>query len=202
MTKIDKNFIDLLVKTVRIEEYMESEYDSYFIYNRTTNWGNTNCPMPYHADSSPSFGVNTNDNLYNCFGCGAKGNVINLVQAVEGLTFVETIQKLANFANIDIELVNLDIKTLIRDLNNSINRYFELENTSRYPGGLSEVGFLIAFSHRTKKYLRKNNFDEKDMQWIDSVYQDLENKINSNDFKGINDLWKKLSDMMRSKHHA
>ena len=202
MTKIDKSFIEHLVKTVNIDEYMESEYDSNFISNSHSNWANTNCPMPYHDDSSPSFGVNSKDNLYHCFGCGAKGNVINLVQNVEGLTFVETIQKLSNFANIEIELVNLDLKTIIRELNNSINKYFELENSSRYPGGLSEVGFLIAFSHRTKKHLKKSNYDKKEMLLIDNLYQDIEKKIIEEDFKGIHNIWKNLNKIIKDRANA
>src|SRR6187397_1882702 len=35
---------------------------------------------PFHADNSPSFAVNAGTNVYYCFGCGAKGDVVTYVQ--------------------------------------------------------------------------------------------------------------------------
>ena len=93
-TKITRNFIDNLVKSIDIMEFMESAYDSDFIISKNSDWANTRCPMPDHDDGNPSFGVNTKSNTYNCFGCGATGDLIKLVQDVEGFNFVESIQKL------------------------------------------------------------------------------------------------------------
>lgn len=177
---------------------MESEFDSDFIYSKN-GWANTNCPMPNHDDSSPSFGVNTTDNKYNCFGCGQTGDIIKLVQQVEGLNFVEAIQRLSDYAGIDVEIVNLDIKYLLRELSSTINDYFSKENISYYPGGLSEGAFLIAFSERTKKYERSCNHDSKECLWIEEIYKNLENDINAKEYKKINKLWKDFSKMLKER---
>jgi hypothetical protein len=198
MQKITRLFIDQLLSTVSILEFMESEYDSEFV-NGSNNWANTNCPMPNHDDSSPSFGVNVADNKYNCFGCGQTGDIIKLVQQVEGLNFVESIQRISDFAGVDIEIVNLDIKYLIKELSSTINDYFSKENISKYPGGLSEGAFLIAFSERTKKYEKYCSYDETECNWIEEIYKSLERDIDGQNFKNIDKLWKNFSKMTRER---
>lgn len=44
------------------------------------------CPLPGHSGQrkSPSFSVNVQRNIFQCFGCGAKGNVIDFTALMEG----------------------------------------------------------------------------------------------------------------------
>ena len=44
---------------------------------------------PFHNERSASFGVNDDKGRYHCFGCGASGDVVDFVQATEGLPFLE-----------------------------------------------------------------------------------------------------------------
>lgn len=45
------------------------------------------CPLPTHdgQKNSPSFSANLERNIWQCFGCGAKGNVIDFATRMEGL---------------------------------------------------------------------------------------------------------------------
>lgn len=191
--KITRQYIDHLLTNVNILDYMESEYDSYFIMPGHSEWANTNCPMPNHDDSSPSFGVHKTNNKYNCFGCGATGDIISLLQNVEGLTFVESVQKLSVFAGLEIETVNLDIKYIIRELSTSINEYLKKENSSNFPGGLTENTFLIAFAERTKKHERKSNFISSETTWTEELFKAIEENIQSGNYKNINQIWSSFS---------
>ena len=197
--KITRQFLDHLIANVNLAEYMESEYDSYFSVSNMSDWLNTNCPMPNHDDNSPSFGVNNTSNRYNCFGCGATGDIIKLVQEVEGLNFVESIQKLSYFAGLELETTNLDLKYLVNEFNSSINNYLNKENNSTFPGGLSEIGFLMAFSDRTKKFIRICNFDSDQIKWIDEVYIQLEKAITENNIKTIKTIWKDFSKLSKER---
>ena len=190
-TKITRNFIDNLVESINIMEFMESVYDSDFIISKNSDWANTRCPMPDHNDNNPSFGVNVASNTYNCFGCGASGDLIKLVQEVEGFNFIEAIQKLSIYANIDIETVDFDAKYIMREVNNTIKKYLEKENnSSNYPGGVSEVNFLIAFSEKIKKYERLTNLNPKFIAWTDSVYKQIDEELHKNNHQALNNLWK------------
>lgn len=50
---------------------------------------------PFHGEKTPSFFVNPQNNLYHCFGCGAKGNAISFLVDYERLSFMEAIKELA-----------------------------------------------------------------------------------------------------------
>jgi DNA primase len=47
-----------------------------------------------HAENTPSLSIDTQRNLYHCFGCSAKGNVIQFVQAMEKVDFRAAVAKL------------------------------------------------------------------------------------------------------------
>jgi len=191
-TKITRNFINELISSIRIDEYMESEYNSDFSQS-SNNWLNTNCPFPDHEDSSPSFGVNTESNKFNCFGCGKTGNIINLAQMMENLNFVETIQKLSLYIGLDVETADFDMKYNVNQLNNIINGFLDEIETSQFPGGLSEADFLITFAERTKKHIRKSNFNKQEIEWVNVIYKNLDKYIDNEDYHKINLIWKKFA---------
>jgi len=56
---------------------------------------------------------------------------------------------------------------------------------SKYPGGLTEYDFLITFAERTKKHLRKTNFDKQEIKWIDVIYKHLDIYIEEEDYNKI-----------------
>lgn len=45
------------------------------------------CPL--HSESTPSFHVYSNSQKYHCFGCGAHGDIFDLIQAKESISFSE-----------------------------------------------------------------------------------------------------------------
>jgi len=58
---------------------------------------------PFHHEKSPSFAVSPSKGFYKCFGCDAKGDAINFLMALEGMTFTEAIQYLAQKYGISFE---------------------------------------------------------------------------------------------------
>ena len=198
--KITRAFIDNLNQSVNIVEFMEDCYGSNFLFSKSSDWANTNCPLPNHEDNSPSFGVNISGNKYNCFGCNSKGDLITLVQEVEGLNFVEAIQKIASYAKIDIETADLDMKFLVNELQDSIKKYInQNEDTFDYPGGLNEINFLLAMSQKVKKFERKYNFHESVVSWTETYYKNLETLIAKQDYKAINNQWKSFNKVSEEK---
>ncbi|PCI32453.1 MAG: DNA primase [Alphaproteobacteria bacterium] len=55
---------------------------------------------PFHNEKTPSFTVNDDKGFYHCFGCGAHGDVIKFVIETEGLSFPETVERLAGQAGL------------------------------------------------------------------------------------------------------
>jgi len=53
---------------------------------------------PWHQDKEASFVVNPSKQLYNCFGCEAKGDVLSFLQAQEQLSFPQAVMRLRGLA--------------------------------------------------------------------------------------------------------
>ncbi len=63
---------------------------------------------PFHNEKSPSFSVSPDKQIFHCFGCGVGGNVFTFLTKIEGISFVEAVQTLAERSN--IQLPTLDNK--------------------------------------------------------------------------------------------
>jgi DNA primase len=50
---------------------------------------------PFHNEKTPSFTVSDKKGFYHCFGCGEHGDAVGFVMKTEGLSFPESVEKLA-----------------------------------------------------------------------------------------------------------
>ena len=69
---------------------------------------------PFHKEKSPSFSVSPDKQIFHCFGCGVGGNVIHFISKIENISFIESLQILAEKANITLPTLenSEDTKTL------------------------------------------------------------------------------------------
>lgn len=59
---------------------------------------------PFHDERTPSFSVTEEKKIFHCFSCGKGGNVFSFLMEVEGISFVEAVQKTAEIASISVDL--------------------------------------------------------------------------------------------------
>ncbi|MDN4607043.1 DNA primase [Sporosarcina highlanderae] len=59
---------------------------------------------PFHGESTPSFSVAEDKQLFHCFGCGASGNAITFVMDIENSPFTEAVSKLAERVGVELEI--------------------------------------------------------------------------------------------------
>ena len=50
---------------------------------------------PFHSEKTPSFNVNSEKQIFHCFGCGVGGDAFKFIELQEGLGFPEAVRKLA-----------------------------------------------------------------------------------------------------------
>ncbi len=81
------DFVSLVGETVQLHEKGAGDW-----------WGR----CPFHEERTESFHVNANRGLYYCFGCEAKGDVIDFVMRRENLDFADALRWLADRAGIEI----------------------------------------------------------------------------------------------------
>src|SRR5258707_12235224 len=57
---------------------------------------------PFHKEKTPSFKVENERRNYKCFGCGAGGDAFKWLMETEGLSFPESIERLAGEAGVEL----------------------------------------------------------------------------------------------------
>jgi DNA primase len=57
---------------------------------------------PFHDEKTPSFNVRSTHGTFHCFGCGEGGDVIAFVMKIDHLSFVESVERLAERVGIQL----------------------------------------------------------------------------------------------------
>lgn len=63
---------------------------------KLTAGGTGRCRLPGHEDRNPSFYIRSATNRFTCYACGEKGNVIDLVMKMRGISFIDACELLAD----------------------------------------------------------------------------------------------------------
>ena len=88
--RISEQFINDLVSRADIVDVIEE----FVPLKRRGNSYKACCP--FHQEKTPSFTVDRDKQFYHCFGCGVGGNIIRFLMEYQNLSFVETIESLAD----------------------------------------------------------------------------------------------------------
>ncbi|MFN7945594.1 MAG: DNA primase [Blastocatellia bacterium] len=97
---------------------------------------------PFHHEKTPSFYVSQTKQFYKCFGCGEFGNVFDFVIKMEGCSFPEAVQIVADKSGVPVPVVetspdyearNRDRED-IRQLNQWATEFFESSLTDSAEG--------------------------------------------------------------------
>ena len=73
-----------------------------YLQLRNAGGGSLKGLCPFHDEKTPSFNVTPARGLFYCFSCAEGGDAIKFVQKIDGLSFVEAVERLAARAGIDL----------------------------------------------------------------------------------------------------
>lgn len=140
---------------------------------------------PFHNEKSPSFSVSPDKQIFHCFGCGVGGNVITFVSKIEELNFVETVQMLAERANIQLPTLGNsgdEQKQILKDKVYKVNEFtaeFYHQNLYKEQAKIAQEyvkkrqlsnetlkSFRIGFSGKFNELyqeLKKQGFEEREI---------------------------------------
>ncbi len=74
----------------RIDEVVSS-----YVTLKNAGGGSQKGLCPFHDEKSPSFNVNPGRGFFHCFGCNEGGDAITFLMKIDGLSFVESVERLA-----------------------------------------------------------------------------------------------------------
>jgi len=94
---IPESFLDELVARTDIVELVGG-------YVQLTKRSGSNIfgRCPFHSDKTPSFSVNTDRQIYHCFGCGKGGGAIGFVMEIENVHFRDAVEILSRRAGMTV----------------------------------------------------------------------------------------------------
>lgn len=95
MSKIRDTDVTLVKNTARIQDIVSA-----FVNLKPAGPGSLKGLCPFHDEKTPSFHVTPARGFFYCFGCQESGDVVTFLQKMEGLNFVESIEKLAKHYSI------------------------------------------------------------------------------------------------------
>lgn len=88
---------------------------------------------PFHNEKTPSFSVDSEAQMYYCFGCHKGGTVINFVMDMERMEFMDAVRLLADRAHMELpersaqpgrESANRDERERLYEVNRAAARYY------------------------------------------------------------------------------
>jgi DNA primase catalytic core len=83
------------VEEVKRRHSIVSLFEGYGVKLAKTSYNGSYTGLcPWHDDHNPSLSVDDTKGLYHCFGCDAKGDIIELVRKMENVSFREAMKKL------------------------------------------------------------------------------------------------------------
>ena len=123
---------------------------------RPAGGGNFKGLCPFHDEKSPSFHVTPSRNFFHCFGCGEGGDVINFLMKIDGLSFVEAVERLADKYGVQLRREEGDVRE-DRPKGPSRQRLIEAHREAQefYADHLSSPDALVA-----RQFLSERGFDQ------------------------------------------
>jgi DNA primase len=112
---------------------------------------------PFHQEKTPSFMVDSEKQIFHCFGCGEGGNVFSFIMKMEKLNFPEAVKMLAEKAGVQLPTPKNQDSQLYRE-RETILRLNEI-SASYYQKILYEQN-----GKKALKYLSERNFKKETIQ--------------------------------------
>ena len=109
---------------------------------------------PFHGEKTPSFYINSQKQIYKCFGCGEGGDVINFVMKMENLEFMDAVKLLARRCGVEVN-TNMDEQSKLKM--EKIKKFQDIHTeAARY-----YFSTLLSGKNYGYEYLRKRGLDDK-----------------------------------------
>ncbi|HET8959874.1 DNA primase [Nocardioides sp.] len=132
------------------------EVVSSYVTLRNAGGGSQKGLCPFHDEKSPSFHVTPGRNFWHCFGCQEGGDVFTFLMKIDGLSFVEAVERLADKYGVQLRREDGDVRD-DRPRGPARGRLVEAHKVAQefYAGQLETPDALAA-----RRFLHERGFDQ------------------------------------------
>ena len=130
---------------------------------------------PFHNEKSPSFSVSPDRQIFHCFGCGVGGNVYTFLMKIEGITFKDAVEQLAERANIQLPVLNNNADNAREELKAKVYKVNEF-TAQFYHQNLYKPTAKIAQEYVKKRKMNRDTLEAYQIGYsgkFDELYQAL-----------------------------
>ena len=113
---------------------------------------------PFHNEKSPSFSVSPDKQIFHCFGCGVGGNVITFISKIEGIGFKESIEFLAERANIKLPSIDNSVDSQKEELKAKVYK------VNSFTAEYYHKRLYEPFSKIAQEYVKKRQLNNETIQ--------------------------------------
>lgn len=157
---------DIDFKLIKLANEKNSLFDIFPKYNikftevySPSGWTHkTRCPFKDHRDSSPSFGYNSEQKIFNCFGCQRNGGIVQFISFMENKPQIEVAKNLlktsTTLTNIIENIANEpedDFDETLLEFSSYVRNFLE-----KYRDNPKASSFIEAITWNLDVYLMKN----------------------------------------------
>src|SRR3954453_23281133 len=104
--------IALVRERARIDEVVSS-----YVTLKNAGGGSQKGLCPFHDEKSPSFNVNPSRGFFHCLGCDEGGDVISFLMKIDGVSFAEAVERLADKYGVQLRYQDSDDRPARREHN-------------------------------------------------------------------------------------
>lgn len=160
-----KQLIELIKEKVDLVEVMLDEGVDVDI--STDINGECKAVCPFHDDHNPSMSVNSEKGVYNCFACGAGGDVIKFIQETRETDFNGALQILSKYLDLNSQIFVPNFfkvfDTFRKDMQKILDTTLEEQANSK----LAPLPHLVAFNDKVQKFYNNG------VSTIESILEEL-----------------------------
>jgi DNA primase len=132
------------------------EVISSYVTLRNAGGGSLKGLCPFHDEKSPSFHVTPARQFFHCFGCQEGGDVFTFLMKIDGLSFIEAVERLADKYGVQLRREDGDVRD-DRPKGPARSRLVEVHRVAQefYAGQLATPDALTA-----RQFLHERGFDQ------------------------------------------
>lgn len=166
--RINNADIDRLKDLIRLDEVVSPHTEL-----KSSGAGRFMARCPFHNEKTPSFSLDANKGVYHCFGCGVGGNAFTFLMELEGLTYVEAVERLAAQFGVTLRYEQMSTRQANAQSRRTRLREILAEAATFYHQQLLSPQGQIAKAYLSQRHIQDAAIDHWNLGWAPDIWDGL-----------------------------